>query len=207
MTELRSIIKKLTDSPTGKVLGVKQSELDMAELKMGHSLPEVLKELYLLAGKNYMLMESFHRFALPSQLECIDNKIIFLEENQEVCYWRFAVGEENPSVYQLTENNDDYKEKLKLNDFIKLILYYQCAQKGYEFCGTAEITNEDLEIFIHTEWEEVIHYNGLQIYWKTDCLLWYFYEEEYVVSDYIYFSARTQEAYEQNSLKYNLEEI
>lgn len=207
MTELRSIIKKLTGSPTGKAGGIKLSELEMTELRLGYTLPEILKELYLLAGKNYMLMESFHRFALPSQLECVDGKIIFLEENQELCYWGFAVGAENPSVFQLTGDDEVYEEKLKLDDFIKLILYYQCAQSGYEYCGMANITNEDLEIFSHIEWEEVIHYNGLQIYWKKDCLLWYFYEKDYEVNDYIYFSARTSEVYQQHIIKYNLEEI
>ncbi len=207
MSDIKILIERLLGRPLIKTEGVKLSEIDKIELKLGYSLPQSLKDLYLLAGKNVMLLESFNRFALPSQLQLSDDKIVFLEENQEVCYWGFTAREENPVVYMLFNEGEWHSEKVRLDEFLSIILYYQCAQGGYEFGGVSHITKEDLEIFIHTEWEDVVRHNGLQIYWKPDCLLWYLYDYENDIIDSLYFSARTQEAYDAHAKKYELEEL
>ncbi|MGM5631531.1 hypothetical protein O2K51_11575 [Apibacter raozihei] len=206
-------IKTLAERLLGRQIltneGTKNSEIEKVELKYDLKLPKSLKDLYLFAGKNTLLLEAFNRFALPAQLEISDNKMVFLEENQNICYWGFEIDKNtnNPKVYQLINENEWYEEQVLLNEFLTIMLYYQCAQGGYEYCATSGITFEDLDIFVHTEWEDVVRYNGLQIYWKADCLLWYVYDKENKIVDDLYFSARTQEAYKSHVQKYELEEL
>jgi hypothetical protein len=208
-----SIINSLAERLLGRELtkndGVKPSEIDKIETKLGFTLPEILRDLYLLVGKNTMLMESFNRFALPSQLQRDDNKIVFLEENQNVCYWGFEINPDNhnPKVYQLLNENEWYEEQLPLIEFLTVMLYYQCSQGGYEYLGISAISDEDLEIYTHTEWEDAVRYNGLQIYWKPDCLLWYTYNKKNIRINDIYFSARTEKTFQANIQKYEPEAI
>ncbi|MCT6868763.1 hypothetical protein [Apibacter sp.] len=209
MHTINSLAERLLGRSLTKNDGVKPSELDKIEIKLGTTLPNILRDLYLLVGKNNMLMESFNRFALPSQLQKDGNKIVFLEENQNICYWGFEIDQENvnPKVYQLLNENEWFEEQIPLIEFIIVMLYYQCAQGGYEFFGISNISDEDLEIFIHTEWEDAVRYNGLQIYWKQDCLLWYVYDHNNVRVNNLYFSARTEEAFTIHSQKYELESL
>lgn len=207
MNTINSLAERLLGRALTKNDGVRPSELDKVELKLGFTLPKILRDLYLLAGKNTMLMESFNRFALPSQLQRDENKIVFLEENQNICYWGFEINLENhnPKVYQLLNENEWYEEQIPLIEFLTVMLYYQCAQGGYEYFGISTITDEDLEILTHTEWEDVVRYNGLQMYWKPDCLLWYTYDNENNRINDIYFSARTEEVFRAHIQKYELE--
>ena len=87
MHTINSLAERLLGRSLTKNDGVKPSELDKIEIKLGTTLPNILRDLYLLVGKNNMLMESFNRFALPSQLQKDGNKIVFLEANQNICYW------------------------------------------------------------------------------------------------------------------------
>lgn len=209
MNTINSLAERLLGRKLTKSDGVKSSELDKVESKLGFALPDIIRDLYLMIGKNGMLMESFNRFALPTQLQRDDNKIVFLEENQNICYWGFEIDPENtnPKVYQLLNENEWYEEQIPLIEFLKVMLYYQCAQGGYEYLGISNISEEDFEIFIHTEWEDVVRYNGLQIYWKPDCLLWYVYNKENIRIEDIYFSARSEEAFLRHAQKYELEII
>ena len=187
--------------------GSAPAEIEKAEKRLGLSLPQPLKELYLAAGNNDMLMRSYNEFHSLEELEIIDSKIVFASENQGVCWWGVDPGE-NPRVYQQSEEGGEWwDEEADIQRFIALLLYFQCAEGGYEYGGTTDIADDRLTELLETEQKLAVSHNGLVIWHKPECLTWYFTDKNNKISGDIYFSALTSEAYKQNAEKYNLKEL
>lgn len=153
-------------------------ELQTAEANLGCELPKALRDFYLYLGRQKEFTSAFQHFFEPIQWVTKGDKIVFLEENQGVCYWAVDAEEK---VYQTSDMNSPewYKEDVELLEFLHGILYYQMAQGGYPFNGMISSQSfEDLQDF-QTQLNEldgrmVVNMDGLKIFEISDqTLIWY----------------------------------
>ena len=152
-------------------------------------------------------MKSFQRFATPEQWEIEDGKLVFLEENQGVCFWGVEIGGDQPTVWQRTnEDSPWYSEEVELEEFLRIVLYYQCAQGGYDYAATVGLEQTELLKLLTVRWEKVVEHNGLHIYWQSDVLIWWLGQANNAV-DGVFFSARTHQSHECHVDEYFLAEL
>lgn len=206
MEKVKESITRLLEREPEAGEGIAESEMISAEKALGISIPPALRFFYRMAGKNALLMDHFNHFALPDQLLVKDGKVLFLEEHEGVCFWGFDLDEAEPAVYMQPADKDSwYPETMKLDTFLAMMLYYQCAQGAYELGGTVGLDGEKLHRLMASEWESVVDdNNGLFILWKPGCLLWYLMDDDGEIMDDVYFSARTAERYKENEAQYEL---
>ena len=197
-------IKQVAENLLGRALteedGMNVAEIEQTEISLGLTLPETLRDFYLLVGNVEMFISSFECFIKPS-LE--SNKLVFLEENQSVCYWATdALDAENGMVYVCNDLEADtpewHPEKVTLNEFLQILMYYQCAQGGYEYGSAVYECNFDSRdkyvqflAEVTKEYEKVVEHNGLVIYWRPGKLLWHFADENNNIEDTIFASTLT----------------
>ena len=172
-------------------------DIKPAEERLGISLPQALADFYLSVGNNKTVTSSFQRFAGINELYYTDNKLVFLEENQGVCYWGVDLITEK--VYQCTnEGGEWYYEGLALSEFLELILYYQFAEGGYEYAATLDDT-EDIKAYLAVlDWDKVVDHNQLIIHYNHDKLIWYFTENP----ETVFLSTRTKIEMEEMMAEY-----
>ena len=206
MDSIAETVERLLGRRPEAADGIEESLLAEAESALGQAIPSPLREFYRLAGNNAMLMDGFNFFARPEQLGDKDGKILFLGENQEVCFWGFEAGQPDPLVFMQPCETNEWHGETPLGAFLPMVLHYQCAQGGYEHCGLVGLDKEEADRLLGEEWEPVVRHNGLFIARKPDCLLWWLEEKDgTVVDDCVYFSARTEGAYEADEDRYCLE--
>lgn len=199
------MIKSIAEKLLGRLLidedGFSKNEIENEEYKLGLKLPKILKDFYLHVGKLDIFMSSYQYFLKPEDLYIEDEKLVFLEENQVVCFWGINLEEENPLVFQM-QNMDQaiwYSEEVSLSEFLKIMMYYQCAEGGYEFSGKIYNMNEnELTEFITSitskNWHKVVDHNDLIIYENERKLICYFIDEEGLSKDYpLFVSTQVEE--------------
>ena len=199
-------IKTIAENLLGRRLtekdGMNISEIEKVEVSLGLKLPSALREFHLLVGNLEMFTSSFEQFVEPY---IQDEMLVFLEENQGVCSWGVNIHDiENPTVYMCTEieaeNPEWYSEEVTLTDFLTILMYYQCAQGGYE-CGSAvyESNFDSKEKYVEflanltKDYKKVVEHNGLVIYQSGGKLIWHFTDDEGDLADTIFASTRTAE--------------
>ena len=155
--------------------GINIKNIEEAEYILETNLPKYLREFYLNIGGLKLFTQSFERFFYVDELYFRDNKLIFLEENQNVCIWGININEDNPIVYQ-NADNEWYSEEIRLSEFIKIMMYYQCAQ-GYENAKNIILDKIELAKII-IGMEKVVDNNHLIIFWGNNVLLWYYTDDE-----------------------------
>ncbi|UYZ84825.1 hypothetical protein MTZ49_04460 [Entomomonas sp. E2T0] len=198
----------IAESLLGRALtaqdGIEQSVLDQTEQRLEQALPTELKNLYQTVGKVPQFMSAFQLFALPEQLHIKDGLLVFLEENQGVCYWGV---DQQGKVFQCDEDGSSYNLEFDLQSFLELMLYYQVAQ-GAEFSYCSNLLDQELaELYKEDGWQQVGNYDDLVIYQLKNYLIWYFKDEDNnVLEDMVYFVSLV-EIPEQIIVKYVLEEI
>lgn len=202
------MIKQTPEKLLGRSLtnndGFDVETIENAETRLGQTIPKLLKEFYTTVGKLDIFMSSFQRFIKPEDLFYEDGKLVFLEENQKVCFWGVNKEnkEDNPSVYQI-QNIDNavwYSEEILLSDFLQMIMYGQCAEGGYQFSGAIyDMDQAELSEFIEEittkNWQKVVDHNNWIIYENNRKLIWYFTDEDGNLSeDYpLFVSTQTKE--------------
>ena len=202
--EIKSIAESLLSRDLITEDGMSISEIENVEKKLGCKIPTILKGFYNLVGNLDMFMSAFQDFPEPYLL---GEKIVFLEENQGVCYW--GINKDNvselPTVYVCTdietENFEWNSEDVNLREFLNIIMYLQCAEGGYEYGSAVYESNfenrETYEIFLSdktVDWEKVVDHNGFVSYQKGDKLIWHFSNSEGKMEDTLYASTLTEES-------------
>lgn len=163
--------------------GFPETELISTEQQLDFSLPPTLKDFYREVGNQEILASSFQRFIKPKDWKINQRKIVFLEENQSVCYW---ATDAQQKVYQTTDLDapEWHEEPVGLSEFLRVIMYYQAAQGGYQYCGM--IPGEEFaclqdaqELIDEMGGEAVADIAGLKIFVVSDqVLVWYLHENE-----------------------------
>lgn len=198
----------IAESLLGRALtnqdGIEQTVLDETEQRLGQALPVALQRLYQTVGKVPQFMSAFQLFALPEQLHIKDNLLVFLEENQGVCYWGV---DPQGRVLQCDEDGSSYDLEFDLSSFLELMLYYQVAQ-GAEYSYCSNLLDQELaELYQQDGWKQVGNYDDLVIYQLKNYLIWYFKDEDNVVLDDMVYFVSLVEIPEAIIVKYVLEEI
>jgi hypothetical protein len=192
------IAAQLLNRPLNKRDGFSLSRIQKAEARLGFALPSALRDFYLTLGNNERFSQSFSRFVAPEDLEISHGKLIFLCENQDVCYWAIDANidykNQQPTVYQTNTEGKFFSEKIDLQPFIRINLYYQLAQGGYAYCATIDADDKDtltpvLQLLdTDKSWEKVVDYNHLVIYCKQSQLIWYLTDQNNEISEMIFAS-------------------
>jgi hypothetical protein len=102
--------------------GLPPGELSSAEERLHLKLPRALADYYLLAG-GLDLNRQHNRLYPPSALAIMDQKLIFMEENQAVVLWGMELHELSlldPTVFQACNSLplEWYSEEPPFSDFI-----------------------------------------------------------------------------------------
>lgn len=206
---IKNVAENLLGRPLTKSDGIENHLIDKAEVRLGQKLPEALKQFYTLVGNLEMFTSSFNSFMPLDELEYKDNMLAFLEENQGVCSWGVNPDDtENPVVCMYASINDAvptwHPEKIRLNDFLKVTMYLQCTEGGYEYC--CAVYEDDFENRKEYEQflaetivgsEKVVDHNGFTVYQKENILIWYFSDSNGRMEDILYASSLTEEGMEE----------
>ena len=117
--------------------GVPEADLAAAARRLRCPVPPALHAFHAAVGRHAGLMDGFQRFAPLQDWECLDDKLLFLEENQAVCWW---ATDARGRVWQTADLDapDWHEEPVALDGFLHAIAHYQMAQGGYPFCGLRE---------------------------------------------------------------------
>jgi hypothetical protein len=180
--------------------GVPEEELAAAERQLGCALPPALRKFYRKVGREPAVTQSFQRFTEPYEWMLSGDKIVFLAENQGVCFW--AV-DSHSKVYQSTDLDDPewHEEEGGLAEFLRVILYYQMAQGGYPFCGMIaadEFSSPGavLEFVAAKGGQQVVDSDGLRIFLAgPQVLLWYLHEDG-IPDPGLFLSTLTEETFQ-----------
>ena len=136
MKNMDNKIRTIAENILGRHLtekdGMSISKIEVVEKSLGLKLPTALRDFYLLVGNIDAFMSSFEQFIEPY---IKGEMLVFLEENQGVCYWGVNIRDtENETVFQCTDLETDnpewHSEEVTLTDFLTILMYYQCAQGG-----------------------------------------------------------------------------
>jgi hypothetical protein len=189
------IVSQLLSRVLNKRDGFSLLRIEKAETRLGFALPSALRDFYLAVGNNERFSQSFSRFVAPEDLEVAHGKLIFLCENQDVCYWAIDANidykNQQPIVYQTNTKGKFFSENIDLREFIRINLYYQLAQGGYAYCATIDADDEEtlapvLQLLAKDKsWQKVVDYNHLVIYCQQSQLIWYLTNQNNEISDMI----------------------
>ncbi|MDR3047462.1 MAG: hypothetical protein LBU51_07625 [Bacteroidales bacterium] len=211
---IKETAEKLLERPLTQEDGINNEEIEAAEELLNLKIPEPLKDLYLNIGNLSCFMTAFERFLKPEELYLEKGKLIFIEENQEVCRWGIDPDEENPEVFMYIQLENDteeeyHSENIKLSDFLNVMIYYQFTAGGYEYDGSI-CGQQETEDFIKNaicDWEKAVDNNGLVIYWQPGMLLWYFTDREGKIQDSTVLISSNSETKLQEMKKYGFKEF
>lgn len=197
-------IQTVAESLLGRALksndGMSASEVETAQSLCKCAFPETLNIFYRLLGNVSMFMSSFQNFIEPYRK---GDYLVFLEENQGICYWGVNIhkaSDDGVDVYMCTDINAErlewYPEEITLKEFMIVIMYYQCAQGGYQY-GSAvyksDFEHEDEYLAFLKDvtegWIKAVNHNGLVIYIRNTALIWHFLNEDGSVGDIIFASS------------------
>jgi hypothetical protein len=168
----------LLDRPLTEQDGISPAECAAAEQRLGCTVPAALRDFYLAMGRQPAITLSFQRFSEPDGWAMSAEKLVFLEENQGVCYW---ATDPQSKVYQAVELKapDWHEEPVDLPEFLRVLLYYQMAQGGYPHCGmipSDQFSNlDEVQALIDDMGgQRVVDMRGLRIFIVADqVLVWY----------------------------------
>ena len=130
--------------------GTPAEEISKGESQLGLSLPEALRAYYLTLGR-HPLNQAHNRLLSPEEWFLHEGRLVFMEENQVVLYWAFAIGEAgaDPMVYQGINLGDKaidwHSEEARCADFMLVMMHWQAVCGGLEAMGMAHITPANLD--------------------------------------------------------------
>ena len=116
--ELASLLGKNLNDPDGYGELLVKQELEKSNL----TIPKSLFDYYSIAGKLFINTEHNKLYTID-QLEWIDHYLVFMEENQRVCFWgihKDDVLKDDPIVWQGQNFKDIkwHKEPYTISDFL-----------------------------------------------------------------------------------------
>ncbi|MDR2039541.1 MAG: SMI1/KNR4 family protein [Bacteroidales bacterium] len=204
---MKKTIEEIAQSLIGRNLskedGIDNYLVEKAENRLGIKFPAALKNFYTSVGNMEIFTSSFECFVHPDELEMSGDKLIFLEENQGVCFWAISAGNNDEMVYMCTDIEEDEPEwypEVSMEEFLKVVMYLQCAQGGFEYGSAVYESNfadrKEYEQYLEEttqDWDKVVEHNGFVAFQKDDKLIWYFYDKDGKIDDILYASTRTEE--------------
>ncbi|MBD7995585.1 hypothetical protein H9639_09785 [Arthrobacter sp. Sa2CUA1] len=93
LEKFRALVPKYLEDKWRPEDGIPAAELDEMLEEHDFSIPLVLREFYLALGGCEDLMEAFHFFWDPDELEIEDGYLLFLEDEEEKFTWGFRADQ------------------------------------------------------------------------------------------------------------------
>ena len=181
--------------------GLPEAELLAAGRRLGCPVPPALHALHAAAGRHAGLMRGFQRFAGPNEWVRKGDKLVFLEENQGVCWW---ATDAQQRVWQTTDLDAPqwYEEPVDLPAFLHAMAYYQMAQGGYPFCGlrggaTLSRPDDPGALLAAMQARPVVDLAGLRIFTVApQALVWYLHSDGVLADPGLFLSAQNADCFE-----------
>ncbi|MDO5693604.1 MAG: hypothetical protein Q4G70_14210 [Pseudomonadota bacterium] len=153
--------------------------LEQVEKRLGRELPTALRDFHRLVGRVERFTSGFEEFLPLDKLMLLDDKLLFLDENQGVCQWGV---DDAGQVWQLLDSAPEWHKEepgqRSIEDFIRVLLYYQLAQGGYRYAsmfapGANDAIPNEAVFLSSVDWPVVIDTDGLHIRQRDTALLWH----------------------------------
>jgi len=185
-------------SPLTPSDGIPDQEIAEAEGRLGFRLPLLLREFYLRAGANKVLMcPAENEFVRPVDLQVENGWLTVWSENQGVVYHGIRevhVGIEDPPVsYTWTGDYGDADElTVPLSVYLLETLMMQCAVHDMNYASVPETVQVQTLPAEEDGWERIVSvHNGGEFFVRDGQALWITGRPE---SDYfVHAGARTAE--------------
>lgn len=196
---LKIVAKKILGRTITSEEGITSELISAREIRLKIEIPPILKEFYTTLGNNPLFTDGFQHFIHLQDIFINDNKLVFLKENQEVIYWAVALDKSDKvyqTVYQdFSKKVEWFEEEFALDKFLEMMLYYQCmtadesyhqkSNSGFRYATFLEYqeyqNNQKAKHFVDNldqHFENVVHGNGLSMYWKPTTLIMYYLNQE-----------------------------
>ncbi|MDQ0078944.1 hypothetical protein [Arthrobacter oryzae] len=115
LEKFRALVPKYLEDEWQEEDGLSEDELKVALADHQFQIPLVLKEFYQAVGGCEDLMEAYHYFWDPEELEVDDEGfLMFLEDEEEQFTWGFRVGDlgvPDPIVYRRNNARGQWKSE------------------------------------------------------------------------------------------------
>ena len=115
LEKFRALVPKYLEDEWQEEDGLSADELDAALAEHQFQVPLVLREFYQAVGGCEDLMEAYHYFWDPEELEVDDEGfLMFLEDEEEQFTWGFRVGDlgvPDPIVYRRNNARGPVEER------------------------------------------------------------------------------------------------
>lgn len=156
-------IRRLFQLPEEESSGFSETEIAAVEQSLNIKLPAVLREYYLIIGKNEKVNDSHNKLLGPDTIYFTEDRyLVFYEENQGVVQWGIkesdlSIG--NPSVwgnYDTIQKSVWHQETETLEDFFLSMAVYNGTLGGllYNANSFSPVTPETVKL-IPRDWSEV----------------------------------------------------
>ena len=143
--------------------GCSEQEIAEAEQRLGISLPQVLREYYLLGGQRADINQSFERLIPLSALYIKEDVLVFFEENQGVCLWGAVAmadgtSHDDPPALRADDVEDEEfvweEHQGSLSSFFVEMLFIQCTNGAMEYTAVGDADRAKL-ISPEANWEQI----------------------------------------------------
>ena len=127
--EIRSLLVEVyeTSAPAGSA----PSTLAKAERRIGRALPATLRTYYELVGR-HPASRALHHLVAPAKLELTERGLIFLHEQQDVCFYAIQAADfalDDPPLFQGNHDEDTwYPDCGRLSSFLIKNLCWQAME-------------------------------------------------------------------------------
>ena len=122
LDRFRALVPKYLEDNWREEDGIPESELDAMLAEHDFRIPLVLREFYLALGGCEDLMEAFHFFWDPDELEIEDGYLLFLEDEDEKFVWGIREDQldvPDPIVWRRNNARGDWQsEEGTLSEYV-----------------------------------------------------------------------------------------
>ncbi|MCC3275976.1 MULTISPECIES: hypothetical protein [unclassified Arthrobacter] len=122
LDRFRALVPKYLEDNWREEDGIPEHELDAMLAAHDFNIPLVLREFYLAVGGCEDLMEAFHFFWDPDELEIEDGYLLFLEDEDEKFVWGIREDQldvPDPIVWRRNNARGDWQsEEGTLSEYV-----------------------------------------------------------------------------------------
>ena len=150
------------------------------ELKI--ELPDIFIEFYSKFAATKNVKDTFNYFLSPSKWDIIDDRLVFLEENQNVVFWgihKLHLQKYGDPIVDIANNTDPIewvKEDLNFSNFIQFVFFYNIIMGTFNRYNERFISKNELKLLRQkSQYDEFD--NGMRILIIEDVLISIFVKE------------------------------
>ena len=165
--EYRRVFERIYGEPPRAKDGVSATKIAKAEERLGQRLPAALREFYEAVGGSYSVVDAHNHITPVDELEIVNGRVCFCDENQSVCDWVIALEDQDPAVEQRMDGN--VYDMGSCSQFLGYVMYMQACFGGLELSGFRDVDEDVLRKV--AKWEKVADQEGLAIYQRGGMLV------------------------------------